>query len=83
MRTEYKHIHFEEIDAPGRKTRIFDCRNHDDLLLGEVAWLTRWRQYCFSPAEDTVFSRSCLEDIKCFMQQLMDERTKEKANGKE
>jgi hypothetical protein len=50
-----------------RKTEIWEVygrRNH--ALLGQVRWNYRWRQYCFFPANDTLFNRTCLESIAWF-----------------
>jgi len=79
MKVEYKYIYFEETDSPKRKTKTFDCINTDGItMLGEIMWHNGWRQYCFFPAEDCVFAKSCLEDINHFIQQLMDERRQDK-----
>ncbi len=75
MKTQYKHIEFERIKPEKkRKTLIFICRNHNFENLGYIEWNNGWRQYCFSPEEECVFSKSCLEDINHFIQQLMDDR---------
>lgn len=72
---KYKHIYFEKVETTKpRKTEIWECRhNEDDYFLGEVKWHGAWRQYCFFPEEQLVFSRSCLIDISHFIQQLMDD----------
>jgi len=75
MKTKYKYIQFKETESPKRKTKTCDCMNNDGVtLLGEVEWGTGWRQYVFCPAEDVMFSKSCLEDICHFIKQLMDDR---------
>ncbi len=73
MKTGYKYIYFKETDSPKRKTKTFDCVNNDGVtILGTVEWHTGWRQYCFFPADDCVFSKSCLEDVNNFIQQLLE-----------
>lgn len=42
--------------------------------LGYIRWYGSWRQYCFYPANETVFDRKCLQDIIIFIQELMDKR---------
>jgi len=75
MKSRYKHIHFVETDTPNRKTKTFECMNNDGVtVLGDVEWENGWRQYCFYPEDDMVFSMSCLVDICHFIQQLMDAR---------
>jgi len=63
----YKHIRFEvSVEKP--KTRVWDCLNNSrDDLLGEVRWHAPWRQYCFFPDHQIVFSPSCLRDITSFL----------------
>ncbi len=74
MKTLYKHIHFRKItDLP--KTSVWSClsnRTKDEL--GMVKWYPSWRQYCFFPHPETVYSTGCLEDIKDFIRQLKQSR---------
>jgi len=76
MQTEYEYIHFvrrQEIETG--KTQIWDCCNKSiEVGLGRIKWHGSWRQYCFFPTEDTLFSQGCLKDIVHFIGQLMDER---------
>jgi hypothetical protein len=43
-------------------------------LLGVIKWYNYWRQYCFFPEGNTIFSKSCLEEINVYIDQLMKER---------
>ena len=36
--------------------------------LGEIKWYGAWRQYCFFPARDTVFSAGCMTDLAAFLE---------------
>ena len=66
----YKYIHFiERKPEKPRKTKMWECRNNkSNFCLGEVAWYSSWRQYCFEPPfEPVVFSASCLADIIDFL----------------
>lgn len=59
-----KYIRFNEVNNPGKKTRIFEVINlSGDYILGFIHWYTAWRQYIFEPLENTVYSVGCLEDI--------------------
>lgn len=50
------------------KTLVWACRNlKSGALLGTVKWYAGWRQYCFFPDSDCVFSGGCLLDISRFV----------------
>lgn len=42
--------------------------------LGIIKWYSPWRQYVFYPAESTLFSSGCLQEISNFISALMAER---------
>jgi hypothetical protein len=44
-------------------------------LLGYIRWYSPWRQYCFFPHSDTVYSAGCLNDINNFIHFLGEEIT--------
>ena len=80
MKTGYEYIYFEIIEEKP-KTKVWGCYNNNSTTrIGEVKWYAGWRQYCFFPYEDSVFSKGCLDDIGEFIQQLMDERKKNSNN---
>jgi len=69
MKTIYKYVYFEVIEEKP-KTKVWGCfTNAGHSKLGEVKYYI-WRQYCFFPTPDTVFSTGCLDDIKHFIGQL-------------
>ncbi|HSA75498.1 MAG TPA: hypothetical protein VLE21_04850 [Candidatus Nitrosocosmicus sp.] len=39
--------------------------------LGSVKWYPQWRQYCFFPKGNRVFSNGCMNDINNFIKKLM------------
>jgi len=47
-------------------------------ILGEIKWFSRWRQYTFFPRPETIFNSECLDDIRSYIKDLMDERKKNK-----
>ena len=62
-----------------RTTKIFEVRPKKPGLrlgdsLGDIEWFSRWRQYAFVPAEETVFNPDCLDDISKFIRNLMQKR---------
>lgn len=77
MKTKYKYIEMEKITLKDkkRKTDIYSVKSNSSAWeLGQIKWFHSWRQYCFFPEFDTVFSRGCLDDIADFINQLMEER---------
>ncbi|MCK4245312.1 MAG: hypothetical protein KAX20_06780 [Candidatus Omnitrophica bacterium] len=38
--------------------------------LGVVKWYPAWRQYCYFPTTQAVYSKGCLDDIGDFIRQL-------------
>jgi hypothetical protein len=77
MKTEYKYIHFVEKSDLNKKTKNFCCLNNSrgaSYLLGSVHWYAPWKEYCFFPRAEVVFSGGCLKDINDFLEQLKAER---------
>ena len=71
----HKYIHFVKI-ADKAKTSIWSCRNNSgEYEIGIVKWNPGWRQYCFYPASDMVFSRGCMDDISGFIRSIMEVRS--------
>jgi hypothetical protein len=73
MNTRYTYIHFvKKEDKP--KTSVWSCcNNKSNVELGEVRWMPQWRQYCFFPTVQAVYSADCLKDIDDFIDQLKKE----------
>jgi hypothetical protein len=70
MKTDYQHIRFVEQVCKG-KTKIFSCRNkRSGEELGIVKWYPGWRQYCYFPSVQAVYSSGCLIDIANFINVL-------------
>lgn len=55
---------------PKRKTNVWDVVSitHGNVL-GQIRWYGPWRQYVFRPAQDTIWSKGCLEDIEKFLKE--------------
>ena len=68
----YEYLWFVEKPRPaGRKTGIYSCRNlNSNNELGEVRWHNHWRQYCYFPTVQAVYSAGCLKDITDFIRRL-------------
>ena len=70
MKTDYEYIKFIEVNSQG-KTSKWDCHNvHHGEKLGEIKWHGAWRQYCYFPTVQAVYSKGCLNDIADFLTQL-------------
>jgi len=41
------------------------------IELGTIKWYPQWRQYCFFPMGNRMFSKGCLKDINGFVEKLM------------
>lgn len=67
MEKIYKFFRIFEI-AQKPKTKVFEViSNSSNAHLGMIKWYGPWRQYCFFPVGDTVFSAGCLKDIQDFI----------------
>ena len=73
------HLVFERKHKPkGKKTNIYVVRKRDNTdytkhyKLGEVKWYGAFRQYCFFPCEDTVWSWGCNQLVNNFLKKVND-----------
>jgi hypothetical protein len=69
--SQSKHIRFEPLDYgdldKGRKTYQWEVISHREVRLGVIEWYSPWRQYCFNPEPDTVWSSDCIEAVADFI----------------
>lgn len=57
------------------KTSVYAVRNiKSQSVIGWIKWHPSWRQYCFFPEPDCVFSVGCLNDIVSFIQNENEKR---------
>ena len=69
--------HFFIIQEPkktNRSTHQHSIVNYLDGEIGRIKWYGAWRQYCFFPNEDTVWSRGCIREVHIFINNLTEER---------
>jgi hypothetical protein len=58
-----KYIEFNLVEQKP-KTSVYAIRNvKSQTIIGWLKWHPSWRQYCFFPEQNTVFSYGCLNDI--------------------
>jgi hypothetical protein len=69
-----KYIQFHVIEKKP-KTKVYGIYtlNTDDLI-GTIKWHPSWRQYCFFPCSETVWSNGCLKDVENFIYQISKEQ---------
>jgi hypothetical protein len=79
MKQNYKFITYSESKQLEhltylKKTKIIKVNNRKTgNILGWIKWYSPWRQYCFFPYGDTVYSMGCLIDITSFVAELLKE----------
>ena len=72
-----EHLKFEERPTLNKKTKRFNIISKNlNIQLGTISWYPQWRQYCFYPEENTVYSEGCLEEIFKFLEKLKSENKK-------
>lgn len=58
----------KEGESASGKTEIHSVNSRSSgAILGVIKWYGAWRQYCFFPANDTIFNRGCMEDINDYI----------------
>lgn len=71
---ETKYLLFVVGDNRG-KTKVINIINiHHHEVIGEIKWFTKWRQYCFFPYNQTIWNKTCMEDVYKVIHDLMEER---------
>lgn len=71
MKTEYQYLKFIKLDYNGKTTK-WSCQNkHHGEELGIIKWHPSWRQYCYFPMIQAVYSAGCLDDIADFIRNLI------------
>jgi len=77
MRTETKYLRFVMAEQKA-KTQVWQIisKKWGDVL-GVIRWYGPWRQYIFYPEKDTIWNKDCLDDVKIFLQDLMERRKKD------
>ena len=71
---EYEYVFMIEDElAKTPKTKNFAVYTQGEkcTYLGRIKWFFRWRQYCFFPENDCVFSKGCMNDINDFITKQM------------
>ena len=69
-----KYIYFNKLNVITKTFKFEITSITTDLILGIIKWYPQWRQYCFYPAESTIFNADCMKIIQDFIIKLMDDR---------
>jgi len=73
-----KFIRFDFLEKKP-KTSIYTVSNIKyGNVLGIIKWHPHWRKYCFYSEGYAIYDVGCLNDIRDFIQDLMDKRLLEK-----
>jgi len=72
-----KYLKFKQVPYKGKTKRFEVISKNYGHSLGRISWYGAWRQYVFSPAFETCYSKDCLKDIEDFLNNLMIERKHE------
>ena len=71
---ESKHIAICEVllawEPPKKTNRYAIFNKKSDDILGEIYWNGPWRQYCFYPEPQCVWSTSCLDTVVEFTKKI-------------
>ncbi len=75
-----KYIEFDKVGSTG-KTDVWNILSkRSGYILGKIKWYGSWRQYCFFPAAETVFNKTCMEDVIKFIKEETAYRSIKKCN---
>jgi hypothetical protein len=55
-----------------RKTSVFLVATKDEIPIGCIKWLGRWRKYAFFPGIDTAYEQDCLHDLARVLDIIME-----------
>ena len=78
---ETKYLRFELVDTKPKTVVLHVVsKRRAGLILGEISWFSRWRQYTFDPEPSTTFNSECLQDIADVLASLNEEHRKGKAS---
>lgn len=60
------HIKFVQGPSKPKTYTWWVINKYEDIQIGTVAWITRWRKYGFYPKPGTIFEQVCLREISNF-----------------
>lgn len=68
---ESKYIRIEATDEIIDHKTVYEVINkRGDYVLGQIYYLSAWRQFVFAPVEDSEYNHSCLSTIMDWLKEL-------------
>lgn len=66
IQTDYEFFRVEpQPQDPRKKTKTYYLVNHrSGTSIATIEWYGAWRQFCFFPMENTVWSDGCMADVR-------------------
>lgn len=76
VRKEFTYFYIDEIiPLKPKKTKVFHVYNKNThARLGYIQWYPAWRQYCFFPDPQTLWSKGCMTELNQFLTEIKDLR---------
>jgi hypothetical protein len=75
------HLSFQMLHEGNKKTwTVIVKSNFDGWVLGYIKWHGAWRQYCFFPNGDCIWSSDCLDNLSDYIKALMKARRRDKSS---
>lgn len=69
-----KYLEFRQVPFKGKTKRFHVISKSSNDIIGKISWYAKWRQYTFTPTYNTIWNKDCLNDIRDFINRLMEER---------
>jgi len=73
---ETKYLQFVVVERKPKTLVIAVVNRTHDEEIGVIKWFSRWRQYCFFPHHNTIWNKTCLEDVNEVITSLTPTRPK-------
>ena len=78
---KYKYINIKKVTVhPKRITADYVIETKYGIEIGKINYYSRWRQHCFMPGFNTVWSAGCLKDVINFMELISEKQKNQKAD---
>lgn len=71
IKKRYAYIEIVQVQSFTKTKRFIVKNNKSGSSIGWIQWYGPWRQYCFFPIAETVYSAGCLQDIHDFISAAM------------
>jgi len=69
IRTNFQYFTVTLFESKPKTMVLALISRHNDTL-GFIKWYGPWRQYCFFPSIETLFSKGCLADVETVLEEV-------------